>query len=58
MKMKVHYTKFMGHNENSAKKTIHSTNWLHKEIKKFSHQQLKIISSTKKKKKSKHTEEE
>jgi hypothetical protein len=48
----------MGHNASSAKRNFHTTNCLHKEIRKFAYQQLKSISESSIIKGSNHTQEE
>ena len=45
----------MGHNENRAKRKVHSTKCLHKEIRKFSYQQFKSTPESSRKKKEANT---
>jgi hypothetical protein len=48
----------MGHNENSAKRKVHHTKCLHKEIKKSSYQKFKSTSERFRSKRSKYTQKE
>jgi len=53
MKMKAQIPKFMGHNESSAKRKVHSTKCLHKKLESYHTSNLKVYLKALEKKKRK-----
>lgn len=56
-KINAQHIQIFGHNESSVKRKVHSTNYFHKEMSKFSYYQLKKTPKSGTAKRGKHTQE-